>query len=175
MSVVGFKVDPLARMLRSLSVMDSSYCHTCTEWHSVHTQVFPTSGYLIFYVLYSIWASEIVFTKNAVTLFTSNLRCLSVKYSTLFIPFELQVLGPVYTYHLRHRLHVSVCHYLSQICFVCMVTVSLIVRMGSEPILSIKWSISIDTMINFDGDGDGHGYGDGTCKQTFILLHLINR
>ena len=60
---------------------------TSTEWHSVHTQVFPTSGYLIFDVIYSIWASEIVFTKNRVTLF---IRCLSVKYCTSFIPFELQ-------------------------------------------------------------------------------------
>ena len=39
-------------------------------------------------------------------------------------------------------------------------------RMGTEPILSIKQSVSIDTMINFDGDRDGHGYGDGTCKQA---------
>ena len=31
--------------------------------------------------------------------------------------------------------------------------------MGCEPILPIKWSVSIDTMVNFDGDG--------TCKQAF--------
>ena len=37
-------------------------------------------------------------------------------------------------------------------------------RMGTEPILPIKRSVSIDTMINFDGDRDGHGNGDGTCK-----------
>ena len=48
-----------------------------------------------------------------------------------------------------------------------MVTVRWMGRMGTEPILSIKWSVSIDTMINFDGDGDGRGYGDGTCKQAF--------
>ena len=47
-----------------------------------------------------------------------------------------------------------------------MVTVRLMGRMGTEPILSIKQSVSIDTMINFDGDRDGHGYGDGTCKQA---------
>ena len=35
-------------------------------------------------------------------------------------------------------------------------------RLGSEPILSVKQSVSIDTMLNFDGDRDG----DGTCKQT---------
>ena len=39
-------------------------------------------------------------------------------------------------------------------------------RMDTEPILSIKQSVSIDTMLYFDGDGDGHGDGDGTCKQT---------
>ena len=35
-------------------------------------------------------------------------------------------------------------------------------RMGTEPILPVKWSVSIDTMINFDEDRDGHGDGDGT-------------
>ena len=39
-------------------------------------------------------------------------------------------------------------------------------RMGTEPILPIKQSVSIDTMINIDGDGDGDGHGDGTCKQA---------
>ena len=37
-------------------------------------------------------------------------------------------------------------------------------RLGTEPNLSIKLSVSIVTMLNFDGDGDGHGNGDGTCK-----------
>ena len=50
----------------------------------------------------------------------------------------------------------------SKFIIVPMVTVCLMGRMGTEPILSVKWSVSIDTMINFDGDGDG----DGTCKQT---------
>ena len=40
------------------------------------------------------------------------------------------------------------------------------VRMGSEPILSIKQSVYNDTMIKFDGDIDGQGDGDGTCKQV---------
>ena len=35
-------------------------------------------------------------------------------------------------------------------------------RMGSVPILSVKRSVSIGTMANFDG----HGGGDGTCKQA---------
>ena len=43
------------------------------------------------------------------------------------------------------------------------VMVRLTDSMGSVPILSVKRSISIDTMINFDGDGDR----DGTCKQAF--------
>ena len=37
----------------------------------------------------------------------------------------------------------------------------MMVRMGLEPILSIKQSISIDTMIKFDRDGDS------MCKQAF--------
>ena len=44
-----------------------------------------------------------------------------------------------------------------------MVTVHLMGSMGTEPILSVKRSVSIDTMINFDSDADG----DGTCKQAF--------
>ena len=43
------------------------------------------------------------------------------------------------------------------------------VRMGSMPIPSIKWSVSIDTMINFDGDGDGHRDGDDTCKHALTM------
>ena len=33
-------------------------------------------------------------------------------------------------------------------------------KLGTEPILPVRQSVSIDTMINFDGDGDR----DGTCK-----------
>ena len=40
-------------------------------------------------------------------------------------------------------------------------------RMDSEPNLSVKRSITIGTMVNFDGEFDGHGHGDGTCEQTF--------
>ena len=36
-------------------------------------------------------------------------------------------------------------------------TDSLIDRLGSKPILSIKQCVSIGTMLNFDGDCDGHG------------------
>ena len=39
--------------------------------------------------------------------------------------------------------------------------------MGSVPNLSVKWSVSIDTMINFDGDGDG------TCKQALKVSITI--
>ena len=38
----------------------------------------------------------------------------------------------------------------------------MMVRMGLEPILSVKRSVSIDTMIKFDGDVDR----DGMCKQA---------
>ena len=39
-------------------------------------------------------------------------------------------------------------------------------RIGSEPNLSAKRSVTIDTMINIDSDGDGHGHGDGMCKRV---------
>ena len=58
---------------------------------------------------------------------------------------------------------------LSKYNIVPMMTVRLTGRMGTEPILSVKQSISIDTMINFDVDGDGHGHGDSTCKQALNL------
>ena len=41
-------------------------------------------------------------------------------------------------------------------------------RLGSELILSAKQSITIHTMLNFDGDLDGHG--DGISKQTLRIL-----
>ena len=40
-------------------------------------------------------------------------------------------------------------------------------RMGSEPNLSVKRSVTIGTMISFDGDSDGDG--DGTCKRPFNI------
>ena len=52
------------------------------------------------------------------------------------------------------------------ISIVCMMTV----RMGLEPILSVNRSVSIDTMMKFDGDIDGHG--DGICKQAFTVETL---
>ena len=61
-----------------------------------------------------------------------------------------------------YRLRLLVHHHLRQIYIVSIVTV----RMGSEPSLPVKRSLSIDTMLNFDGDGDGHGNSDGTCKQA---------
>ena len=47
-----------------------------------------------------------------------------------------------------------------------MVTVCLTGRMGTEPVLPIKRSVSIGTMINFEGDGHAHGDGYGTCKKA---------
>ena len=40
-------------------------------------------------------------------------------------------------------------------------------RMGSVPILPVKWTITIGIMLYFDGDGDRHGNVDDTCKQAF--------
>ena len=37
----------------------------------------------------------------------------------------------------------------------------------SEPILSVKRSVTIHTMLSFDGDFDGRG--DGMCKQVFTV------
>ena len=47
-----------------------------------------------------------------------------------------------------------------------MVTDRLTKRMGSVPKLPVKQSVSIDTMLNFEGGGHGHGNGDGTCKRA---------
>ena len=48
-------------------------------------------------------------------------------------------------------------------------------RIGSVPILSIKCSVSIDTMINLDGDGDRdrdrHGDGGSKCKQALTVVN----
>ena len=45
-------------------------------------------------------------------------------------------------------------------------------RLGLDPLLSIKQSVSIDTMINFDGDGDGHRMCKQTltCERSFITV-----
>ena len=48
----------------------------------------------------------------------------------------------------------------------------MMVRMGSESIPSVKWSISIDTMMKFDGDVDGNG--DGMCKQALLITRKLH-
>ena len=45
-------------------------------------------------------------------------------------------------------------------------------RLGSEPILSIKRTVSIGAILNFDGDFDGHS--DGTCKQALMPVFCVN-
>ena len=42
--------------------------------------------------------------------------------------------------------------------------------MGSEPNPSVKWSVTIGTMVNYDGDGDGQGHGDGTCERALTII-----
>ena len=54
--------------------------------------------------------------------------------------------------------------------FCAMETDRLMDRMGSVPILPVKWTITIGIMLNFDGDGDRHGDGDGRCKQALIRV-----
>ena len=41
-------------------------------------------------------------------------------------------------------------------------------RMGTEPILPVKRTITIGVMLHFDRDGHGHGDRDGTCKLVFM-------
>ena len=48
-----------------------------------------------------------------------------------------------------------------------MVTDCSIETMGSVPNLPVKRSVSMGTMLNFDGDEHGHGDRDGTCIQAF--------
>ena len=45
--------------------------------------------------------------------------------------------------------------------------------MDCEPNLSIKQSVSSDTMVNFDGDGDGHG--DGKYEQALTRKSWIRQ
>ena len=48
-----------------------------------------------------------------------------------------------------------------------MVTVYLTGRMSVEPILPIRWTVSIGTIVKFDGDKDSDGVR--MCKQAFTL------
>ena len=48
-----------------------------------------------------------------------------------------------------------------------MVTDSLTGKMGVRPILPVRLSVTIATMLNFDGHCDGDGDGVGMCKQAF--------
>ena len=41
-------------------------------------------------------------------------------------------------------------------------------RLGLEPILSVKQSVSIGTIINVDNDGHAHSNGNGMSKQVVI-------
>ena len=50
-----------------------------------------------------------------------------------------------------------------------MVTVTFVDWMSQEPILSVKGTVTIDTMLNFDGDFHGDWHVDVTCKQTLNL------
>ena len=69
-------------------------------------------------------------------------------------------LRPVYTYRLR------LCVRLRKIDIVSIEMDRLMGGTGSVPIPSVKWSVSIGTLINFDRDG----HGDDTCKQVLNQL-----
>ena len=57
-----------------------------------------------------------------------------------------------------------------------MVTDRLTEGMGFEPNLSVKQSVTIDTMLYFDGDEHGQDHGAGTCKQALrkTTTHVVN-
>ena len=42
-------------------------------------------------------------------------------------------------------------------------------RMGVQPILPVKVSVTIDIMLNFDDEFDRYGNGNVTCKQIFSV------
>ena len=58
-------------------------------------------------------------------------------------------------------------------------THSLTDRMGVQPILSVKVSVIIDTMLSFDGDFDEQSDDGTTCKRTCIqgieTTHVHNK
>ena len=57
--------------------------------------------------------------------------------------------------------------YSSKFNIVPMVMNRLTDRIGAEPILSFKRSVSIDIMLNIDGDGKG------VCKQTITVIFAV--
>ena len=57
--------------------------------------------------------------------------------------------------------------------FICTVSVPVFVKFtltGFAPNLSVKQSVTIDTIINFDGDGYGHG--NSMCKRVLTLISV---
>ena len=60
-------------------------------------------------------------------------------------------LRSVYTFRLCHHLHYRQ-RYIAPV-----VTDRLMHRIDLKPILAIKWSVTIGTMMDFDGGGDGEG------------------
>ena len=46
-------------------------------------------------------------------------------------------------------------------------------RLSSEPDLSDKWSVTIHTMVNFDGDGHGTGTEDGVCVSSTSIHDVM--
>ena len=56
-----------------------------------------------------------------------------------------------------------------------LLTETLLDRMGVQTILPIKVSVTIDTILNFDGDFGRHRNSHVTCKQTFISFVYRNQ
>ena len=55
---------------------------------------------------------------------------------------------------------------------VLMMTARLTGRMGVEPILPVRQTVTIGTIVKLDGDG--HGDGIGTCKHT-LNVNIISK
>ena len=47
-------------------------------------------------------------------------------------------------------------------------------KMGPSPILSIIPTVTIDTMLNFNGGNNRHGLKNVRCKQTLKGIYYLN-
>ena len=81
----------------------------------------------------------------------------------LLTVFVVVLLGFVYMY----RQHQPICELVP---LICSWEGTLMVRIGVQPFLPMKVSITIGTMLNFYDEFDGHGDGNVTCKQTLVKL-----
>ena len=53
---------------------------------------------------------------------------------------------------------------------VLFISIRIMDRICPSPILSIIHTVTIGTMLNFNGCNNGHGVKNVTCKQTFTVI-----